>query len=97
MALMNEVSRQEKLLKEACAQGRVIGLYDVTSEARNRVDIDEMLTQEPKIFNLYLLALEYLQDEKKSKDDKMSYFEIAGAAALTKSNIDVAGLTRYHR
>ena len=78
MDLLKEIQRQENLLKDANVQGRVIGLKDVTGKFLDRVDIDEMLTKSPKTFNLFLLALEYLQDEKTSRNDKMSYFQIAG-------------------
>ena len=83
MALLDEVKRQEEILKAANDQGRVIGLHDVTGEVLNRIDVDEMLTKFPKTFNLFLLALESIQAETMAKsekpgDHKMSYFEIAG-------------------
>jgi len=74
MATPEEVSK----LKEAQKQGIVLGLNEVTGEVRDRLDVDELLLLHPKTFNLYLLALAYLQDEANSNKDKMGYFQIAG-------------------
>ena len=65
-------------LEEAQQKGIVIGLNEVTGEVRPRLDVDEFLSQHPKSFNLYLLALAELQDEKLSNNDKMGWFQIAG-------------------
>ena len=65
-------------LEEAQQKGIVIGLNEVTGEVRSRLDVDEFLSQHPRSFNLYLLALTELQNEKLSNKDKMGWFQIAG-------------------
>lgn len=75
-------------LDEAQRRGIVIGLAGETDKPVARLDIDELLLQYPKTFNLFLLALAYLQDETKSNDDnelkKMNYFQVAG---MSKTHI----------
>ncbi|MCJ1306198.1 hypothetical protein MMC08_009016 [Hypocenomyce scalaris] len=63
MAMMEEAQRQIKELENARLGGRVIGLRELTGKSLNRIDVDLMLKKQPKTFNLYLLALEHLQDE----------------------------------
>ncbi|KAI9699787.1 MAG: hypothetical protein M1836_002822 [Candelina mexicana] len=65
-------------LEQAQKYGVVIGLRDVTGEVRERVDIDTLLLDKPKTFNLFLLTLEHLSEEKESQGDKMGWFQIAG-------------------
>jgi len=78
MSLSEEAKRQAAVLEQAQKEGRVIGLKDVTKRALNRTDIDLMVKNQPDTFNLYLLALEDMQDEKLSQGDKMNWFEISG-------------------
>ena len=63
---------------EAQRKGIVIGLRGETDKPVTRLDVDEFLLQYPKAFNLFLLALADLQDETKSNDDEMDYFQVAG-------------------
>ena len=65
-------------LDEAQKKGIVLGLKDATAQLRERLDVDELLSRYPKTFNLFLLALAELQDETKSNNDKMGWFQIAG-------------------
>ena len=62
-------------LKQAHKRGEVVGLRKVADVAP-RLDIDVLLDKEPKTFNLFLLALKELQEDK--GDDIMGYFQIAG-------------------
>jgi len=78
MSLSEEAKRQAAVLEQAQKEGRVIGLKDVTKRALNRTDIDLMVKNQPDTFNLYLRALEYMQDEKLSQGYKMNWFEISG-------------------
>ena len=68
------------ILDEAQKNGVVIGLRDVTGQVRERLDVDELLSTYPNTFNLFLLALSEIQDEHKSNNDKMGWFQIAGKA-----------------
>ena len=65
-------------LDEAQKKGIVLGLNVATVQLRERLDVDELLSRYPKTFNLFLLALAELQDETKSNNDKMGWFQIAG-------------------
>ena len=65
-------------LDEAQRKGIVIGLGGETDKPVARLDVDELLFLHPKTFNLFLLALADLQDETKSNNDKMGYFQVAG-------------------
>lgn len=67
-------------LDEAQRRGIVIGLRGETENPVARLDVDELLYNYPKTFNLFLLALADLQDETKSNDDKMGYFQVAGTS-----------------
>lgn len=67
-------------LDEAQRKGIVLGLSGETDNPVTRLDVDELLFYYPKTFNLFLLALADLQDETKSNDDKMGYFQVAGMA-----------------
>ena len=68
-------------LNTAMARGFATGLpgFGVVQ----RLDIDVLLKQQPDTFNLFLLALRELQQEKPGQNsplwqDKMSYFQLAG-------------------
>ena len=65
-------------LKQAQKDGTVRGLSGIPNATPvPRLDIDELLDQSPDAFNLFLLALERLQDEtKNSQNSKMSFYEI---------------------
>ena len=62
-------------LNQAQRDGVVIGLKDVAGVVP-RLDVDQLLLQEPDTFNLFLLALQNLQQEDTS--DIMGYYQIAG-------------------
>ena len=64
-------------LKDAQKDGIVIGLKNISGVLERR-EIDKVLLKEPDVFNLYLLALERLQEDKEGKQDKMGYFQVAG-------------------
>lgn len=59
------------------AHGVVVGLKSV-SDVKPRREIDDLVVNEPDVFNLFLLALEYLQKDTGQWQDKMSYFQVAG-------------------
>ena len=68
-------------LNTAIARGFATGLpgFGVVP----RLDIDVLLKQHPDTFNLFLLALRELQQEKPGQNpplwqDKMSYYQLAG-------------------
>src|SRR5437667_1835005 len=63
-------------LKEAQKAGVVVGLADV-AEVVPRLDIDELLLREPDTFNLFLLALQELQNDTNSSKI-MGYYQVAG-------------------
>jgi tyrosinase len=64
------------VLKQAGNAGIVKGLREV-SGILPRVDIDIMIRDQPDVFNLFLLALEYIQ-RPDYKPSHMRYAEIAG-------------------
>ena len=74
MAKLNENKLKE--LIEAHEKGIVVGLKDV-AEVQPRYDIDILLHDYPKAFNLFILAFDELQT-KSGLDDKMGFFQIAG-------------------
>ena len=86
MSFSEEVQRQAAILEQAQKEGRVVGLKDVTKKVLNRADIDLMVKNQPDTFNLYLLALEFMQDEKMSQGDKMNWFDISGTPSHTVSS-----------
>lgn len=69
-------------IRQAQQKGMVLGLKDLSgSSPVPRLEIDELLLKKPDTFNLFLLALDELQGEKKTKDI-MGYYQIAGIAQL---------------
>jgi hypothetical protein len=64
---------------DANNDGVVLGLKSVAG-VQPRVDIDQLLYEDPEVFNLFLLALKELQDPSNTKNI-MGYFEIAGRPA----------------
>jgi hypothetical protein len=62
-------------LQKAQSNGVVLGLKAVAGVVP-RLDIDELLLQEPDAFNLFVLAF----SELKSDNKIMGYFQIAGAS-----------------
>ena len=62
-------------LKRAHEAGVVVGLRAVAGIAF-RLDIDVLLTQQPDTFNLFLIALEELQND--DAKNIMGFFQIAG-------------------
>ena len=65
-----------KKLEEAHAKHLVVGIADSAGVAP-RQDIDVLLDKNPQTFNLLLIALYELQNDKNTKDP-MGYFQIAG-------------------
>lgn len=63
-------------LQKAQRDGVVLGLKAL-GPAEERLDVDVLLAKYPDTFNLYILALEALQDVRNK--DKMGYFEVAGS------------------
>ncbi|KAB2569580.1 Tyrosinase [Lasiodiplodia theobromae] len=70
-------------LETAQDDGVVIGLKSL-SNVEQRLEIDELLVKHPDVFNLFLLALERLQQDQ----SKMGYFKIAGIHGLPTENWD---------
>ncbi|KAF2235210.1 hypothetical protein EV356DRAFT_500824 [Viridothelium virens] len=67
-------------LLQAQQRGVVVGLKGVANGSPvSRLDIDELLVKKPDAFNLFLLALDDLQNEKNTKE-KMGYYQVAGIA-----------------
>lgn len=65
-------------LRQAQQKGVVIGLKALQESGPvPRLDIDELLTTKPDTFNLFLLALSELQNDKFTSD-KMGYYQITG-------------------
>ena len=77
MARLDESKLQE--LIEAQNKGIVVGLRDIAGIVP-RLDIDVLLHDFPKTFNLFILAFDELQ-RKSNIDDKMGFFQIAGMKA----------------
>ena len=74
MAAFDEV--KFKKLEEAHAKHLIVGIADAAGVAP-RQDIDVFLDKNPQTFNLLLIALYELQNDKNTKDP-MGYFQIAG-------------------
>ncbi|KAK7698938.1 hypothetical protein SLS57_012491 [Botryosphaeria dothidea] len=74
-------------IAQAQANGVVVGLKSV-SEVKPRREIDDLVVNEPDVFNLFLLALESLQKSQGGKEDKMSYFAIAGIRGFPQREWD---------
>lgn len=82
-------------LEQAQKDGVVLGLGDATGEVRQRLDIDDLLVKYPKTFNLFLLALRELQDEKFT-NDKMGWFQIAGTLGTKRQeHMTLQNVFRY--
>lgn len=64
-------------LAAAQKDGNVIGLAAVTGNVVPRRDIDEFLFNDEACFNLFLLALQALQDPGQ-QSNIMSYYQLAG-------------------
>lgn len=68
------------------AHGVVVGLKSV-SDVKPRREIDDLVVNEPDVFNLFLLALEYLQKDTGQWQDKMSYFQVAGSPHFLRTHL----------
>jgi hypothetical protein len=70
---------QKAVMELAAAQknGNVIGLAAVTGDVLPRRDIDDFLFNDEECFNLFLLALQALQDPDQ-QTKTMGYYQIAG-------------------
>ncbi len=66
-------------LKKAHEKGIVVGLRKIAGVAL-RLDIDVLLSQQPDTFNLFLIALDELQNEE--AQNIMGFYQIAGAYRL---------------
>jgi len=64
-------------IAQAQQKGVVIGLNSVSGAPVPRLDIEELLLNHPDAFNLFLLALKALHDQKETKN-KMGYYQMAG-------------------
>lgn len=65
-------------LLQAQEKGVVLGLNGVPEGSLvPRLDIDELLFHKPDTFNLFLLALSELQNDKNTSD-KMGFYQVAG-------------------
>jgi tyrosinase len=67
-------------LNQAQKDGVVVGLKDVAGVVP-RLDVDQLLLQEPDTFNLFLLALQSLQEDDSS--NIMGYYQIAGIVYIS--------------
>lgn len=72
-------------LDQAQRDGVVIGLKDVAGVVSRR-DIDWLLLNEPDTFNLFLIALQRLQDEPDSSKI-MGYYQIAGKSPYSVGSL----------
>lgn len=62
--------------KDSNKAGVVLGLQNVAG-VRDRLDVDQLLWNDPNAFNLFLLALKELQGPSMAANI-MGFFEIAG-------------------
>lgn len=63
----------------AAEQSRtVVGLNAVAGKVLPRLDIDVMLLNQPKTFNLFILALQKLMKNADPQKELFEYFQIAG-------------------
>ncbi|KAF9629012.1 hypothetical protein BFW01_g10215 [Lasiodiplodia theobromae] len=73
-------------IAQAHANGKVVGLESISDgQPQPRREIDDLMMNEPVVFNLFLLVLESIQKDQADNDgqqDKMSFFEIAGIHGL---------------
>lgn len=72
-------TRDEKAVAALAAaqeNGDVIGLKAVTGDIFPRLDIDDFLLNQKECFNLFLLALQALQ-QPDQQTNRMSYYQIA--------------------
>lgn len=63
-------------LKRAHEKGIIVGLRNIAGIAF-RLDIDVLLSQQPDTFNLFLIALDELQNA--DAQDIMGFYQIAGS------------------
>ena len=82
-------------LEQANKAGIIKGLKEFGTVERK--DIDVLLYESPDTFNLFLIALKELQEDKfTSWKDKMSYHQIAGMLASSLAFISKF-VSRYSR
>ena len=75
---------------DLAASGVVVGMKKLTGSVQARVDIDVMLTEQPDMFNLMLLALAAMQKKPEviskvpnlQQNELLSYYSIAGIHGL---------------
>ena len=79
MASPNPTALKE--LQDAHKHGILLGLKGV-SGIKERLDIDVLLVKHPQTFNLFLLALDKIQNDPDDSNLKMSYFQLAGKFLL---------------
>ena len=81
MALVDQQALQH--LREEHEKGILLGLKGVSGTVE-RLDIDVLLSKSPKTFNLFLLALDKLQNDV-PYGKRMSFFQLAGNETKFKS------------
>lgn len=62
---------------QAQKQGVVLGLKGISDTPVPRMEIDDLLFNKPDTFNLFVLAVSELQDEKLATE-KMAWQQVAG-------------------
>jgi hypothetical protein len=89
-------------IRDAQKKGVVLGLMGVSPNGPvERLEIDELLVKKPDTFNLFLLALDELQNDKNT-GDIMGFYKVAGnSGALllchfeaTNSSLQVSMVSR---
>lgn len=68
-------------IQDAQRDGFVVGLNAV-SGVQPRRELDDLMTNDPDVFNLFILALTSMM--KANVDDKMGYFRIAGESCIVQ-------------
>jgi len=89
-------------IRNAQKNGVVIGLKGVSPNGPvERMEVDDLLFNKPDTFNLFLLALDELQNDKHT-DDIMGFYQVAGNSRAmllchfesTKSLLQVSMVSR---
>lgn len=98
-------ARGIRKVREATQAGILVGLAEV-SGVRPRQDIDVYLKEDPKGFNLMILALKHLQEASVDPETGLpstkpehilSYYELAGRALMLQCCNIVDLFVRYTR
>ena len=70
--------------QELAASGVVVGMKALTGEAKARVDVDVLLTEQPDTFNLMLQALAAMQ----KNPQLLGYYALAGIHGFPTTSWD---------